>query len=133
MEKKAIISLRGINKTFGDRHILKDISLNIYKGETFVIMGCSGSGKSTLLYFFTPPCGACKIQTPVIDTLMKKFPGSIFKIDASKHQESARAYGVLGVPFIVMIDKGVVVSAKAGIQQEQNLKNNKQCKGFVKI
>ncbi len=45
----AVIELRNVNKTFGNRKILDDISLQIEKGETMVIMGGSGCGKSTLL------------------------------------------------------------------------------------
>jgi phospholipid/cholesterol/gamma-HCH transport system ATP-binding protein len=38
-----------LNKFFGAHHVLKDISLEIYPGETFSIIGPSGTGKSVLL------------------------------------------------------------------------------------
>lgn len=47
-----IITLRDINKTYPGivpLHVLKDINLDIEKGELVSIMGASGSGKSTLL------------------------------------------------------------------------------------
>lgn len=47
------ISVQNIKKIFGDRTVLQDIDLDIYQGETFVIMGGSGSGKSTLLRIMT--------------------------------------------------------------------------------
>lgn len=43
-----IIELKNVNKFFGNLHVLKDISLQVYKGEVVVIIGPSGSGKSTL-------------------------------------------------------------------------------------
>ncbi len=44
-----IISISGLNKWFGDMHVLTDIDLNVEKGERIVIAGPSGSGKSTLI------------------------------------------------------------------------------------
>lgn len=52
-EREAIISLRNVTKSFQARTIIDNVSLDIYKAETFVIMGCSGSGKSTLLRIMT--------------------------------------------------------------------------------
>ncbi len=48
-EKKIAISIRGLEKSFGDHRVLCGVNLDINKGETFVIMGGSGCGKSTLL------------------------------------------------------------------------------------
>ncbi len=44
-----IIEIKNLNKWYGDFHVLKDINLNIEKGEIVVICGPSGSGKSTLI------------------------------------------------------------------------------------
>ncbi|MGG3623677.1 amino acid ABC transporter ATP-binding protein [Bacillus gobiensis] len=44
-----MISFENVNKHYGDFHVLKDINLQIKKGEVVVIIGPSGSGKSTML------------------------------------------------------------------------------------
>jgi phospholipid/cholesterol/gamma-HCH transport system ATP-binding protein len=41
--------IRDLNKSFGSRHILRGITIDVYQGETLVILGGSGSGKSTLM------------------------------------------------------------------------------------
>ena len=43
-----LVVLEGVNKHFGDLHVLKDINLTVGRGEVVVVIGPSGSGKSTL-------------------------------------------------------------------------------------
>ncbi|KPG01028.1 amino acid ABC transporter ATP-binding protein [Rhodopseudomonas palustris] len=49
MAEKPIVSIAGLNKWYGDFHVLRDISLDVGRGERIVICGPSGSGKSTLI------------------------------------------------------------------------------------
>ncbi len=44
-----MIKVENLNKSFGDLHVLKDVSLEVRKGEIFGLIGKSGEGKSTLL------------------------------------------------------------------------------------
>jgi phospholipid/cholesterol/gamma-HCH transport system ATP-binding protein len=49
MESEAMISLRDLRVSYGEREILHGIGFDVKRGETLVILGGSGSGKSTLL------------------------------------------------------------------------------------
>ena len=63
IEGKTILRLEGVNKwyhrgTLRNAHVLKDINLEVTRGEVLVVIGPSGSGKSTLLRcinFVAPP------------------------------------------------------------------------------
>src|SRR5438045_6003669 len=60
-----VIEVSDLVRTFGDRAVLNDISFNVQRGETLVIMGGSGCGKSTLLRHIIgsmkPTSGSVKI------------------------------------------------------------------------
>ena len=45
----SLVQIKGLHKSFGNLFVLKDINLNVEKGEDVMIIGRSGSGKSTLL------------------------------------------------------------------------------------
>ena len=49
MEKELIVSVCDLQKSFGEREILKGISFDIHRGDVTCIIGPSGSGKSTLI------------------------------------------------------------------------------------
>src|SRR6201995_47685 len=49
METNSIVNVAGLNKWYGDFHVLRDINLDVGKSERFVICGPSGSCKSTLI------------------------------------------------------------------------------------
>jgi polar amino acid transport system ATP-binding protein len=49
MSGRPVIEFDGVNKYFGDTHVLEDVDLDVHDGEVLVVVGPSGSGKSTLL------------------------------------------------------------------------------------
>jgi glutamate transport system ATP-binding protein len=48
MAEQPAVELRSVDKHFGDLHVLRDIDLEVARGEVVVVLGPSGSGKSTL-------------------------------------------------------------------------------------
>ncbi len=49
LQTKAAVQMIGVHKWYGEFHVLKDINLNVEKGERIVVCGPSGSGKSTMI------------------------------------------------------------------------------------
>ena len=48
-EKKPIIEIKNLKKSYGDNHVLEGFNMELYEGENLVIMGKSGSGKSVMI------------------------------------------------------------------------------------
>jgi len=53
-----VIDVRGLNKHFGDRHVVKDLALTVHRGEIFGFLGPNGSGKTTTIRML------CGLLTP---------------------------------------------------------------------
>ncbi len=47
--REILIEIKNLGKSYGDKQILKDISLDIHKGDVIAVIGPSGCGKSTFL------------------------------------------------------------------------------------
>lgn len=83
-----MIQIKGLNKYFGDLHVLKDIDLTVEAGEKVVIIGPSGSGKSTLIrcvdYLEEPTSGEVIIDgTPLTKKnhleMARKYSSMVFQ------------------------------------------------------
>lgn len=48
-KKESVIEVKGVNISFGDNHVLRNLDLVVTKGENVVVLGKSGSGKSVLI------------------------------------------------------------------------------------
>ncbi|MBI5539447.1 MAG: ATP-binding cassette domain-containing protein [Bacteroidia bacterium] len=74
--QEAIISIKGLYKSFGELDILKDINLDVFKGENIVILGRSGAGKSVLIKIIIgllfPDKGIVTVFGKQVDKLLGK-------------------------------------------------------------
>ncbi len=74
--QEAVISIRGLHKSFGGSQVLKGIDLDVFKGENFVVLGRSGSGKSVLIKIIAgllaPDQGIVKVLGQQVDKLSQK-------------------------------------------------------------
>lgn len=77
-------------------------------------------GDRLLLYFFSPGCRACKPMTPVINE-MKKKSERVIAIDISRDMETARAFGVMGTPATLLVEKSIIAEFLVGVQREEKL------------
>ena len=61
----AVITIRGLEKSFGDFEVLRGIDLDLYQGENLVVLGRSGTGKSVLIKIISgllkPDKGSVKV------------------------------------------------------------------------
>jgi len=56
--ESAAIDVRGLNKHFGDKHVVRDLSLRVNRGEIYAFLGPNGSGKTTSIRML------CGLLTP---------------------------------------------------------------------
>ena len=66
MEKEIKIKIRDLHKSFGRKVVLDGVDLDLYKGESLVVIGGSGTGKSVLIKciqgLLTPDSGSIQID-----------------------------------------------------------------------
>lgn len=62
--REVFVSMRNVHQRFGDNHVLRGVDLDIYRGETLVLLGGSGGGKSVLMKHI---CGLlCPVQGKIV-------------------------------------------------------------------
>ena len=58
-KREVFVSMKSVHQRFGEQHVLRGVDLDIYRGETLVLLGSSGAGKSVLLKLI------CGLMCPV--------------------------------------------------------------------
>ncbi|HEK21211.1 MULTISPECIES: ABC transporter ATP-binding protein [unclassified Mucilaginibacter] len=71
-----VIRIRGLQKSFGDYHVLRGIDLDLYQGENLVVLGRSGTGKSVLIKLISgmlyPDAGTINVLGNELTTITEK-------------------------------------------------------------
>lgn len=72
-KNEKVIEIKGLNKSFGNYHVLKGVDLDLHKGENLVVLGKSGTGKSVLIKIIvgllTPDEGEVKVLNQYVDQI----------------------------------------------------------------
>jgi thioredoxin 1 len=80
--------------------------------------------KPVLVDFWAAWCPPCRAQGPIIEELAKQVSGTavVGKLDVDKNQEIAGAYGVSGIPSLLIFKKGKVAQRFTGLTSADELK-----------
>ncbi len=79
-----------------------------------------------LVDFWAPWCGPCRMVAPLVDELAGEYDGkvSFVKINVDENTETARQYGVMSIPTLIIFNNGQPVSNIVGFRPKPELKKN---------
>jgi thioredoxin 1 len=72
--------------------------------------------------FYADWCGPCQMLEPVVETIAAETDAAVAKVDVDANQQLAGAYGVRGVPTLILFADGEQVEEMVGVQGEEQLR-----------
>lgn len=72
--------------------------------------------------FYADWCGPCKMLEPVVESVAAETDAAVAKVDVDANQQLAAAYGVRGVPTLVLFADGEQVEEIVGLRGEEELR-----------
>jgi glutamate transport system ATP-binding protein len=109
-----LVRMQGVNKHFGELHVLKDIDLDVARGEVVVVIGPSGSGKSTL-------CRAINRLEP-IDTGEIRIDGKPLPLEGKELAQLRAEVGMVFQSFNLFAHKTVLQNVTLGPVKVRGMK-----------
>ncbi|WP_135306103.1 thioredoxin [Haloarcula amylovorans] len=72
--------------------------------------------------FYADWCGPCQMLEPIVETLAAETDATVAKVNVDANQQLAAAYGVRGVPTLVLFADGKQVEEIVGLKGEDELR-----------
>lgn len=73
--------------------------------------------------FYADWCGPCQMLEPVVERLAAETDAAVAKVDVDTNQQLAGAYGVRGVPTLILFADGEQAEEIVGVQGEEQLRS----------
>ncbi|HEX2869152.1 MAG TPA: thioredoxin family protein [Ignavibacteriales bacterium] len=95
----------------------KGVQINGLEGS---LKNLEKKGSRGLVYFYSPSCGACRAQTPIIKEMQKKYK-NIYDVDISRDMKTARVFGIKATPTTISVQDGIIKEVLLGAKGRQTL------------